>query len=173
MRSEWPIHSLNDLCNTITDGAHQSPKSVVEGKPMASVKDMTRFGINLSEARKISHNDFEMLVRQGCKPEIGDVLIAKDGNSALDTTCCVDQSLDAVLLSSVAILRPNPKTLDSHFLKHYLSSPDVIAYLKSNFISGAAIPRVVLRDFKKAEIKLPPLKIQRSIAAALDCLGKR
>ena len=111
---------------------------------MASVKDMTRFGIDLSEARKISHNDFEMLVRQGCKPEIGDVLIAKDGNSALDTTCCVDKSLDAVLLSSVAILRPNPKTLDSHFLKHYLSSPDVIAYLKSNFISGAAIPRVVL-----------------------------
>jgi len=140
---------------------------------MASVKDMTRFGIDLSAARKISCNDFEILARQGCKPEIGDVLIAKDGNSALDTTCCVDKSLDAVLLSSVAILRPNPKILDSHFLKHYLSSPDVIAYMKSNFISGAAIPRVVLRDFKKAEIKLPPLEIQRSIAEALDCLDDR
>lgn len=74
------------------------------------------------------------------------VLIAKDGNSALDTVCTVDYPLDVVLLSSVAILRPDPKCLDSFFLKFYLSSPETIDYLKSNFISGE-IPRVVLRDF--------------------------
>ena len=91
----------------------------------------------------------------------------------MDTVCCVDEPLEAVLLSSVAILRPNPEFLDSHYLKHYLSSSDVIEYLKTNFISGAAIPRVVLRDFKKAEIKHPPLDVQRTIAAVLDALESR
>lgn len=140
---------------------------------MASVKDLTRFGVDLSDARHIAPEDFENLVKQGCRPQVGDVLIAKDGNSALDTVCTVDKPLDAVLLSSVAILRPNPNVLDSNFLKFYLSSPDTVAYLKSNFISGAAIPRVVLRDFKRAEILLPNLEAQKRISAVLQTIDDK
>jgi type I restriction enzyme, S subunit len=173
MGSEWRSATLGETCLKITDGAHNSPASVTDGKPMASVKDLTRFGVNLKSARLISQEDFESLVKQGCKPSLGDVLIAKDGNSALDTVCSVDSELDAVLLSSVAILRPNPELLDSHFLKFYLSSPDVIEYLKANFISGAAIPRVVLRDFKKAVVCLPPLGEQKRIASIFQALDDR
>jgi type I restriction enzyme S subunit len=173
MSSEWTQTTLGDVCLKITDGAHASPKSVAVGKPMASVKDMTRFGIDLSSARLISVADFESLVKQGCRPEIGDVLIAKDGNSALDTVCNVKSFLDAVLLSSVAILRPNPEKIDADFLKFYLSSSDVVEYLKSTFISGAAIPRVVLRDFKKAGINIPPLSIQKEIATVLNAIEDR
>ena len=173
MSSEWTQTTLGDVCLKITDGAHASPKTVVTGKPMASVKDLTRFGVDLSSARLISVEDFENLVKQGCRPEVGDVLIAKDGNSALDTVCSVSSLLDAVLLSSVAILRPDPAKIDTDFLKFYLSSTDVIDYLKSTFISGAAIPRVVLRDFKKAEISIPPITSQRNITSVLNALENR
>ena len=173
MSSDWLALTLGEVCEKITDGAHKSPKSVESGKPMASVKDLTRFGVDLSSARKISKDDFDELVKQGCKPQIGDVLIAKDGNSALDTVCTVDTEIDAVLLSSVAILRPDLDKLDSDFLKYYFCSPQVIDYLKTNFISGAAIPRVVLRDFRKAEIKLPPLSIQRKISKSLSSIDKK
>ena len=169
----WQIKSLDEVCTKITDGAHQSPKSVDHGKPMASVKDLTRFGVDLSAARRISLEDFERLVKQGCQPLVGDVLIAKDGNSALETVCNIKQPLNAVLLSSVAILRPNLNILDSDFLKYYLSSKEVIEYFKSNFISGAAIPRVVLRDFRKAQIRLPELKIQRKISKILSDLDEK
>lgn len=171
--SDWQTLTLVDVCSVITDGAHQSPKTVASGKPMASVKDLTRFGVDLSDARHIAPEDFENLAKQGCRPQVGDVLIAKDGNSALDTVCTVDKPLDAVLLSSVAILRPNPDVLDSNFLKFYLSSPDTVAYLKSNFISGAAIPRVVLRDFKRAEILLPNLEAQKRISAVLQTIDDK
>ena len=119
MNVDWPILTLGDVCEKITDGAHNSPKSVEVGKPMASVKDLTRYGVDLSEARLIPQDDFDKLVKQGCQPEVGDVLIAKDGNSALDTVCTVDEPLDAVMLSSVAILRPDKDKLDSDFLKYY------------------------------------------------------
>jgi len=171
--SDWQTLTLVDVCSVITDGSHQSPKTVANGKPMASVKDLTRFGVDLSDARHIAPEDFENLAKQGCRPQVGDVLIAKDGNSALDTVCTVDKPLDAVLLSSVAILRPNPDVLDSNFLKFYLSSPDTVAYLKSNFISGAAIPRVVLRDFKRAEILLPNLEAQKRISAVLQTIDDK
>ncbi|EOG8018447.1 restriction endonuclease subunit S [Enterobacter mori] len=173
MANEWSTAPLGELCLKITDGAHSSPPSVEFGKKMASVKDLTRFGVELKDARHISESDFNFLVKQGCQPQVGDVLVAKDGNSALDTTCLVKKPLDAVLLSSVAILRPDPEKLVPEFLKQHLSSSRTIEYLKSEFISGAAIPRVILKDFKRAIINVPPLKEQHAIAHILGTLDDK
>jgi len=173
MASDWIKTTLDDVCIKITDGAHKSPKSVDSGKPMASVKDLEFYGLNLETARHISEEDYDDLVKQGCKPELGDVLIAKDGNSALDTVCTFEKDAEVVLLSSVAILRPNPAKINSRFLKYYFLSSRTIEYLKRNFISGAAIPRVVLRDFKKAEISLPLMPEQKAIAHILGSLDDK
>ncbi|WP_201501523.1 restriction endonuclease subunit S [Psychrobacter cibarius] len=173
MASDWIKTTLDDVCIKITDGAHKSPKSVDSGKPMASVKDLEFYGLNLETARHISEEDYDDLVKQGCKPELGDVLIAKDGNSALDTVCTFEKDAEVVLLSSVAILRPNPAKINSRFLKYYFLSSRTVEYLKRNFISGAAIPRVVLRDFKKAEISLPLMPEQKAIAHILGSLDDK
>jgi type I restriction enzyme, S subunit len=170
---EWRESTLGELCLLITDGAHQSPKSTIEGFPMASVKDLDFYGLNLNTARKICASDYQSLVSQGCKPKIGDVLIAKDGNSALDTVCVHREGAEVVLLSSVAILRPNSLLIDSNYLYLALRNPTYIAYLKDNFISGAAVPRVVLRDFKRARISVPNLTTQQAIAAVLSALDDK
>lgn len=168
MMATWKEFTLEAVCSRITDGAHNSPPSVPEGRPMASVKDLTPFGIRLVSCRRIPEKDFEKLVLQGCQPVKGDVLIAKDGATALDTVCEVKRNDDVVLLSSVAILRPNPSVIDSSFLRHYLDSPATRSYLKGSFISGAAIPRVVLKDLKRALVRIPPLPVQRRIAGILS-----
>jgi type I restriction enzyme S subunit len=135
---------------------------------MASVKDLTPFGICLESCRRISEEDFDKLVRQGCRPLVGDVLIAKDGATALDTVCEVRRNDDVVILSSVAILRPNPAIIDSSYLQYYLDAETTRSYLKGSFISGAAIPRVVLKDLKRAAVRVPSLHIQRRIADILS-----
>lgn len=166
--SQWNKATLDDLCIKITDGAHQSPPSVEQGLPMASVKDMTSFGINISSSRQISIDDFQKLVRQGCQPQIGDVLIAKDGATALDTVCEIKKPLDAVLLSSIAIIRPNSDKIISSYLRYYLDAAPTREYMKAAFTTGAAIPRVVLRDFKRITVSYPDLSIQRRIASILS-----
>ncbi len=168
MNNSWPKTTLEDVCIRITDGAHASPKSVVSGLPMASVKDLTQFGINMETCRHISTDDFNKLVRQGCKPEVGDILISKDGASALDTVCEIRHELNVVLLSSVAILKPNGNKITSSFLHYFLDCETTRQYLKNGFITGAAIPRVILKDFKRCEIALPPLPTQRKIATILS-----
>lgn len=170
--SSWSELRLEDVCETITDGAHFSPKEDSKGLPMASVKDLTRFGINIESCKRISQNDFDKLVAQGCAPRWGDVLIAKDGNSALDTVCVYRQENEVVLLSSVAILRPNNR-VTSDFLNYYLDSSETRSYLKDNFRSGSAIPRVVLRDFRRAPIRVPPLPIQEAIGWMLRALDDK
>lgn len=159
--------TLDEVCTCITDGAHFSPRSADEGMPMASVKDLTPHGVKLDTCRRISYDDYDTLVRQGCQPEVGDVLIAKDGATALDTVCEVKSPLNVVLLSSVAILKPDTNRLSASYLRYYLESSTTRAYMKSAFITGAAVPRVVLSDFKRCKIVLPPLAVQRSIAHVL------
>ena len=106
--SMWSMERLEDICLKITEGAHNSRSTVQDsGYLMASVKDMTQFGFNLSTCRNIGKDDYENLIRQGCQPEINDVLIAKDGNSCLETVLVQREIQPIVLLSSVAILRPN------------------------------------------------------------------
>ena len=167
-QQKWVDLTLQDVCVRITDGAHNSPKSVVSGLPMASVKDLTSFGINLASCRRISEQDFATFVRQGCKPQPGDVLIAKDGATALDTVCLLEKPMDVVLLSSVAILRPDTHKILSSFARYYLDAETTRSYMKSTFVTGAAIPRVVLKDFKRARIRVPDLYTQRSIASILS-----
>lgn len=153
----WSVDSLDQLCSTITDGSHSSPKSVDEGYPMASVKDMNNWGFNLDTCRIISETDYLKLKKNGCQPLKNDVLIAKDG-SYLKHIFVMEDDLDLVTLSSIAILRPNLR-INPHFLKFTLKREDVHRRME-NYVSGAVIRRIVLRDFRKFEIVVPPEYLQ-------------
>jgi type I restriction enzyme, S subunit len=153
----WEVKQLSEVCSRITDGSHWSPKTVDCGYPMASVKDMHDWGFNIDQCRTIAKEDYETLVRNDCKPVYGDVLIAKDG-SYLKHIFVMEKELDIVILSSIAILRPNNKILP-YILSLYLREPLNKSRLKS-FVSGVAIPRIVLKDFAKFLVLLPPRDIQ-------------
>jgi len=153
----WEIKPLESVCSCITDGAHHSPPSADEGYPMASVKDMHDWGINVEGCRRISAEDYELLVRNHCKPLKNDVLIAKDG-SYLKHIFVVGEEEDLVILSSIAILRPN-SGIRPNYLSFTLHEPTTKARM-TGFVSGVAIPRIVLKDFRQFLILAPPMSIQ-------------
>ena len=79
MKSNWITATIDDVCTVVTDGAHNSPKSVEQGHYMASVKDFTEFGFDFSNCKQIGEEDYEKLRNQGCVPEKNDILVGKDG----------------------------------------------------------------------------------------------
>lgn len=170
--NEWKEYNLDELCLEITDGSHSSPKTVEQGYPMASVKDMEYSKINLETCRKISKEDYEKLVKGKCKLEINDVLIAKDG-SYLKYVNVVKEDIDLVLLSSIAILRPDIRKIDPDFFKYYLVNPVISKRLEQGYVSGSVIRRIVLKDFKKFKIKIPDIIVQKRIARILLDLDKK
>ena len=158
----WEVVSIDDVCARVTDGSHFSPKSVDEGLPMASSKDMHDWGLNLDTARLISPDDFADLVRNDCKPKKNDVLITKDGANYLKYIFVARAEQEVVLLSSVAMLRPNAR-INPHLLAAILKEPENKGRLR-NYVTGAAIPRVVLKDFKRFELLLPSKEVQTAWA---------
>jgi type I restriction enzyme S subunit len=167
--SRWKEYTLGEITHKITDGAHLSPKDYPNGKIMFSVKDMTETGFDYSSPKTISQEDFENLIKQGCQPDIDDVLIAKDG-SVLKHIFRVTTKPDYVLLSSIAIVKPKKEIVNASFLVYTLKNPKITETILNNFVSGSGVPRIVLKDFKKVNISLPPLSEQRAISSILSSL---
>ena len=153
----WDIVPLEEICERVTDGAHKSPQSINDGVPMASVKDMHDFGFNISTCRHISEEDYLELVRQDSVVKQDDILVAKDG-SYLKHTFVVEKDLKVALLSSIAMLRPNEK-VKTHWLAYTLKS-NIVKERMKQCVSGVAIPRIILKDFRKFKIIFPPIELQ-------------
>jgi len=161
----WEVLPLETVCERITDGAHHSPKSVEGGFPMASVKDMQDWGFNLESCRQISQEDYKSLVRNDCRPKKGDILIAKDG-SYLKHTFVVGKEQELVILSSIAMLRPNER-IHSNYLNFILRSVETKARMKG-FVSGVALPRIILKDFRNFQIIVAPHGLQAKWSKYVD-----
>src|SRR5690554_5788837 len=173
MSSNWREYTLDELCLKITDGSHQSPKAYEGGRPMFSVKDMTEFGFSYTGVKRISEIDYLKLVKQGCRPEMNDILIAKDG-SVMKHVFKVESDIEGVLLSSIAIIRPNLKKVDPDFLVWSLLNPAVKEDILNNYVSGSGVPRIVLKDFKKIVLKVPEnLNDQKETVKILRSLNKK
>jgi type I restriction enzyme S subunit len=155
----WSMLPLEAVCTRITDGSHWSPPTVASTHRMASSKDMHRWGLNLSTARTIANEDFDSLVRNDCKPLAGDLLITKDGANYLKYCFVIEKDIDVVLLSSIAMVRPAPERMRPHYLAFHLAEPSVKMRLAGR-VSGAAIPRIVLKDFRHFTVLVPPSEIQ-------------
>jgi type I restriction enzyme, S subunit len=119
---------------------------------MASVKGMENYGFSLNNIKTISEQDFDNLKKSDCSPKLGDILIAKDG-SYLKHVFVWNSDIEIVILSSIAILRPHIN-VSSNYLALTLKQ-DSTKSMMSCYVSGAALPRIILDDFKKMKILMP------------------
>ena len=173
MKSEWNIGTISEVCSLVTDGSHYSPKSCDSGEYMVSVKDFKGFGFDFSNCKHISSDDYEKMKASGCIPEHGDILIGKDGARFFEDIIIYNQPEKPALLSSIAILRCNPDIILPQFLYYICRNPIFKKDVRDNYGSGSAIPRIVLKDFKRMTISYPDLAEQRKIVASLVAIDDR
>ncbi len=161
----WKIVKLEEVCKKITDGSHFSPKTVEDGIPYITVRDITEKGIDFDNCKFISNQSFYELKKNGCSPTLGDVLFSKDGT--VGKVAEVKSEVEFSVLSSLAILTPDNSLVMSSFLAYILKSP---VFLKEAIRSktGVAIRRIILKNLKKIEFSLPPLSEQQRIVTKLD-----
>lgn len=169
---DWKEYKLEDICIKITDGSHYSPKPQLEGFPMLSVKDMGEYDFCYTNCKYISIEDYKKMQQNDCVPQKGDILVAKDGSYLKQIFIC-KETKDEAILSSIAIFRPNTEIVLPRFLSYLLKSPNVYNYIKLNCVSGSALPRIVLKDFKKIELTIPALETQQKIAKVLSAIDDK
>jgi type I restriction enzyme S subunit len=156
---------LSEVCSLITDGSHFSPKTLSQGHPYITVRDISGDEIDFVGCKYISGEAFAELEKNGCRPLPNDVLFSKDGTVGKVTVVSSDKPF--VVLSSLAILRPDQEKVLPSFLKLSLKSPMVLENALG-MKTGTAIRRVVLRNLKNLEIDVPPLEKQAQLVEYVD-----
>ena len=168
----WEWQTFNDVCTNITDGAHASPKTVDEGFPYVTVRDVNHKGqIDLINCKRISEDDFLSLKKGNCLPPVDSVLLSKDGTVGKVAHVTNDYD-EFVVLSSLAIIVPEQTSLSPEYLKYFLLSPEFQDHAIGSK-TGAAIKRIVLRTIKNFNIPIAPLEQQKRIVEKLDSLLTR
>lgn len=163
---------LTDLCIKITDGSHYSPVGIDKGYPMLSVKDMRENKFSYQNCKYISFDDFQALVKYDCNPRLNDILIAKDG-SYLKHVFVVKEEREEAILSSIGILRPNLELINPSYIKYYLHSDFVKKEVAKKYVSGSALPRIILKNFGEIQVPYRDLPTQQKIASVLSSLDAK
>lgn len=168
--ADWDEVSLDNVCLRITDGSHYSPADAPDSPyPMYSVKDMETYGFNSSSCKHITEDEFHKMQKNDCVPLLNDILIAKDGSYLKEIFICSEEKNEAIL-SSIAIFRPNTSVIMPEILLYLLKQPSVRKDVGDNYVSGSALPRIVLKDFKKYRFMLPPMDEQVKIGSILHTI---
>ncbi len=154
--SVWQESDLESISKKITDGSHFSPKTVEKSNyPYITVKDLSNGTIDFENCKFITFEDYTELEKNGCKPQQGDVLFSKDGT--VGKVSLIDFSKNFVVLSSLAIIRPDQDVVKSEYLKYALTNPDFLQ-IALNKKTGVAIRRIILRTLKQLKIRYPKNK---------------
>ncbi|MSR60596.1 MAG: restriction endonuclease subunit S, partial [Planctomycetaceae bacterium] len=157
----WPVVTLDQITNQITDGTHFTPTYTESGVPFWRVTDLTQS----NDSKKFISNAEHVQLIKRCHPKKGDILYSKNGTIGVAKK--VDWDFEFSVFVSLAVLKPKPELTDSSFLEYTMNSPFVysqaVSRSKSNTVTNLHL--VEIREF---EIPLPPLEEQRRIVAELD-----
>lgn len=166
--SDWKVERLRRVCRRVTDGAHISPDLSSDDFPFVSTVDIANGKIDMKYCLRTSVECYEYLVRTGCKPFSGDVLFSKDGT--VGRTTVVDFSADFVVASSLVIISPDSRRLDSRFLDYWLNS-SLLQQEVTLQMAGAALRRISVEKIGRLPVLLPPPNEQKAIVLYLEEKG--
>ncbi len=171
----WVDVELVNACKKIQDGAHRSPKVLYSEPapdrfPYLTSKNI-RTGYLKLDSIQYCDTDFHNEIYPRCNPEVGDVLLTKDGantgNVALNT---LDKPFS--MLSSVCLLKPDSEKLLSQFLLYYIQSKEGFEQITGR-MTGTAIKRIILKTIKSSCIPLPNISEQEEIVSSFDRLSAK
>ena len=161
----WKVKKLEDVCIKITDGSHRTPKLLDKGYPFLTVSNLQNGSFEFSNSKYISIEDYKDLVKNDCKPLQGDVLFSKDGTIGKVTE--IKEEKEIVILSSLAIMRPQYKIINSTYLAEIALTDFFINQAKEKQ-SGSALRRIILKNLKSVKIPVPPLSLQQEFAKLIE-----
>ena len=168
----WPSDKAVNLCQIVTDGSHFSPVADENGNiPMLSVKDMRINTFCYDNCKMIGEDIYQIMLGQGCVPQIGDVLVAKDG-SYFTRAFAIKEFRKQAILSSIGMYRPNQVKILPRFLADYLMSDKVIDFVNNGYVTGSALKRVIIKGLKEIPIYIPPVNLQSKYILFVEQIDK-
>ena len=168
---ENPKVSLDDACEFIKDGTHQTPTytdDIHRGYKFLSSKDVVTGEIDWSKIRYIPKSLHDELYSH-VAPQRGDILLAKNGTTGIGALVETDEVFDIYV--SLALLRFKARN-NPRYLWYAVNSPQAREQYNAG-LKGSGVPNLHLTEIRKVHICLPSVQIQGEVVSELDAVKAR
>lgn len=156
---------LDDLCEIITDGTHQTPTYADKGVIFLSAKNVTSEVIDWENIKYIPDNLHNELKKR-VSPQKGDILLAKNGTTGV--AAIVDRDCVFDIYVSLCMLRPK-KTVNVQYLLLAINNPITKDKFNKSLI-GIGVPNLHLNKIRETTVPIPSPKFQDEISSLLNGL---
>lgn len=157
-------YKLDELCEFITDGTHQTPEYCEEGGVIfLSSKDVTERKINWDDVKHIPESLHQKLYKR-LSPRLNDILLAKNGTTGVAAIVDRDRIFDVYV--SLAVLRPLESVCPKYLL-YAINSPVANRQFNAG-LKGIGVPNLHLGVIRETVINVAPRDEQERICEILD-----
>ena len=166
---EWEIQTLNDVIIDIIDYRGKTPKKLGGSWAKSGIIALSAMNVkqgqlvNLEKARFVSNE----LYQKWMKSEVmkGDILMTSE--APLGETYFVAEKRKICLSQRLFCIRANPNIIRPQFLFYLFNSQPVRKQIDLR-ATGTTVLGIRQPDLREVPIVIPPLPIQRKIAAVLS-----
>ena len=156
-------YKLDELCEFITDGTHQTPEYCDDGVIFLSSKDVTERKINWDDVRYIPDELHEKLYKR-LSPRKNDILLAKNGTTGVAAIVDRDEIFDVYV--SLAVLRPL-ETIYPKYLLYAINSPVAKRQFNAG-LKGIGVPNLHLGVIRETIVNVAQWDEQEKVCEILD-----
>jgi type I restriction enzyme S subunit len=157
----WEVTALRRHW-TVTDCKHLTVQFVENGVPIASVREVRNFELDLSECKLTTPEWYQHLIQGDRKPEEGDIIYCRNvsvGSSALVTT-------DAKFAMGQDVCLIRSKLQSQQYLNYLLHSSFMKRQLELLLV-GSTFKRINIAQIKALTVVIPPRQEQDTISRHL------
>ena len=159
---------MEDALEYLIDYRGKTPQKSDTGIPTLSAKSVKNGYIDYSECYYISPEEYKRFMVRGF-PKVGDVLLTTE--APMGMTARLDRD-DVGIAQRLITLRGKEGILDNNYLLYYLQSP-IGQHKLAERETGSTVTGIKQAEFRKIEIDIPNIDVQRKIAACLTCIDKK
>ena len=170
MAGEWPALSLRDAGIALIDCDHRTPRAAKSGYPYVAIPQMRGGRVDLSDARRISADDFAEWTRKA-KPAPHDVILSRRCNPG--ETAFVQPGVEFALGQNLVLLRADGAKVHPPFLRWLVRGPDWWNQIAKFLNVGVVFDSLKCADVPNFTLRIPPLGEQRAIAHILGTLDDK
>jgi len=162
----WESKRLCEVCVSIYDGDHMPPPKSETGLPFLVISNINNGYISLDTTRFVPETYYENLSPHRT-PQSGDVLYSVTGSFGIPAL--VENDDKFCFQRHIALLRPDPVTLDSRCMWYVLQTYEIYNQADS-IATGTAQKTVPIKGLREIFFKFPTLLEQQEIVRILDDL---
>ena len=165
---------LRDVCVKIGSGATpRGGKEAYKGGATTLIRSQNIYNEGFHRDGLVYIDDDQSADLRNVEVKPNDVLLNITGDSV--ARCCqvAADVLPARVNQHVAIIRPEPKSLDPRFLRYVLVSQEYQSRLLALASAGATRPALTKSMIEELDIPSPPLAEQKAIASILGSLDDK